>query len=103
MLPDRTKQRKQNRIAKILISVILLILVTVISFKCAELRQKRSEYAQREQELQEQIGYETERADKIAEYETYTKTKAYVEDVARDKLGLVYQGEILFRNENRSN
>ena len=35
-----------------------------------------------------------------AEYETYTQTKKYIEEVARDKLGLVYEGEILFKDEN---
>ena len=36
----------------------------------------------------------------IEEYEKYTQTKKYIEEVARDKLGLVYEGEILFKDEN---
>ena len=51
-------------------------------------------------ELQEQIKEEEKRAEDIAEYEKYTQTKKYIEDVAKDKLGLVYEGEIVFKDEN---
>ena len=36
----------------------------------------------------------------IEEFRKYTQTKAYIEEVAKDKLGLVYEGEILFKEEN---
>ena len=36
----------------------------------------------------------------IEEFEKYTHTKKYIEEVARDRLGLVYEGEILFKDEN---
>jgi cell division protein DivIC len=31
---------------------------------------------------------------------TYTKTKKYAEEVAKDKLGLVYEDEIIFQETN---
>ena len=37
------------------------------------------------------------RNEEIENLETYTKTKKYVEDVAKEKLGLVYEDEILFK------
>ena len=40
------------------------------------------------------------REEEIAEYEKYTQTKKYVEEVAKEKLGLVYEGEIIFKDEN---
>ena len=84
----------------IVISFIVIMLVLVVSIKSVELRQKRDYYALREAELSQEIANEEERAIDISEYETYTHTKAYVEEVAREKLGLVYEGEILFRDEN---
>ncbi len=83
-----------------LIGFVVVMLVTVILIKSIELREKRDYYAAREQQLAEEIAAEEERAAEIAEYETYTQTKAYVEEIARDKLGLVYEGEILFKDEN---
>ena len=50
--------------------------------------------------LSAQIDAETARAEEIEEYRKYTQTKAYVEEVAKDKLGLVYEGEILFQEDN---
>ena len=76
------------------------MLVTVVLIKSSELREKRDYYAEKERQLDADIAYEEQRAEEIADYETYTQTKAYVEEVARDRLGLVYEGEILFKDEN---
>ena len=35
----------------------------------------------------------------LEEYEKYTKTAKYVEEVAKEKLGLVYEDEIIFQAE----
>ena len=42
---------------------------------------------------------EERRAEEIAEFEAYTRTKKYVEDVAKEKLGLVYEDEIIFKSK----
>ena len=101
MLPRKT-QAKENRIAKSLISFVVFMLLVVVMVKSVELRQKRNEWIATPPYLEQQIQYEENRAAEISEYETYTKTKAYVEEIARDKLGLVYEGEILFKDENKS-
>ena len=54
----------------------------------------------REQELQQQIDAENARTEELKELETYTKTKKYAEEVAKDKLGLVYDNEIIFKEED---
>ena len=43
--------------------------------------------------------YPKQRAEDIEEYGKYTKTTKFVEEVAKDKLGLVYEGEIIFKPE----
>ncbi len=77
-----------------------MLLIAVVGVKSNELRQQRDLYTQKQTQLEEQIAREMERSEEIAEYEKYTHTKAYVEDIARNKLGLVYEGELLFRDEN---
>lgn len=37
------------------------------------------------------------RTQEIEEYRKYTQTKKYVEEVAKDKLGLVKEGEIIYK------
>ena len=53
-----------------------------------------------EQQLLQQIDYETQRSEEIAEFERYTETRKYIEDTAKEKLGLVYPGEIIFKNSD---
>ena len=56
-------------------------------------------YAAREIALEEQIAAEEKRAQEIEEFRKYTKTKKYAEEVAKDKLGLVHEGEIIFKEK----
>ena len=56
-------------------------------------------HAQKEQQLQEQIDAETKRSEEIEEYRKYTQTQKYVEEVAKEKLGLVNENEIIFKEE----
>ena len=76
---------------------MMLIVVTV---KSVELRDKRATYAMREEALMQEIAAEEQRTEEIAEYEKYTQTKKYVEEIAKEKLGLVYEGEIIFKDGN---
>ena len=64
------------------------------------LKQKNFAYQEREEALQEAIEDERKRAEDIEELEAYTKTKKYVEDVAKEKLGLVYEDEIIFKSKD---
>ena len=95
------RRRSQNRVGILWASFVVLILVTVVSIKSVGLMQKASEYQARELELQAQIDAELARAEEIQEFERYTQTRKYIEDTAKDKLGLVYPGEIIFRNEGK--
>ncbi len=92
------RRRVQNRAGIVWASIVVLILVTVVSIKSIGLLQKARELQAREESLQEQIQYETERKDEIADFERYTETRKYIEDTAKEKLGLVYPGEIIFKN-----
>ena len=54
----------------------------------------------RETARMEEIEAEQARTEEIAEYEKYTQTKKYVGEIAKEKLWLVYEGEIIFKDEN---
>lgn len=95
------RRRSQNRVGILWASFVVLILVTVVSIKSIGLMQKAGEYQAREMELQAQIDAEHARTEEIQEFERYTQTRKYIEDTAKDKLGLVYPGEIIFRNEDK--
>lgn len=84
----------------LLVITAVLMMLVVVAVKSVELREKRATYLAREEQLMQEIEAEQERTEDIEEYQKYTQTKKYVEEVAKEKLGLVYEGEIIFKDEN---
>ena len=93
------RKRRQNRLGMMLVTFVVLVLMGVILFKGRELKLKQAEYQQREETLQAQIEEEHERTRKLTDYEKYTKTDKFVDEIAKEKLGLLYENEILFRSD----
>jgi cell division protein DivIC len=75
------------------------MLIVVVSVGKRDISRRQAEYDKKEERLLEQIEAENKRAEEIAEYEKYTKTKKYAEEVAKEKLGLVKEDEIIFKEE----
>ena len=94
------RKRRQNRFSMFLVSVVVLLILVAVSVKSMELQDKLDTYTAKQEELQKQIDQEEKRSEEIEEYRKYTQTKKYAEEVAKDKLGLVYEDEILFKQED---
>jgi len=94
------RRKRQNRLAMFLVISVVLMILVVVSVKSVELKAKMADYQERERILQEQIDAENVRAEQIEEYRKYTQTKKYVEEVAKEKLGLVNEGEIIYKPDN---
>lgn len=94
------RKRRQNRFSMFLVSLVVVMILVVVAVKRIELSAKMDTNQEKIELLNGQIEDEKQRAEEIAAYEKYTHTKAYVEEVAHDKLGLVYEGEIIFRENN---
>lgn len=92
------KRRRDHRLGMMLAVTVVLILMTIVAVKSIELRTKLEAHRAREAELEMRIEQQIERSEEIVAYEKYTKTRKYIEEVAKDKLGLIYEGEIIFRN-----
>lgn len=91
------RKSNNNRAGKVCISLILFAFVAVMSVQIVKLYQKDQEYAAKQTELEVQLEEETARAEEIEDYEAYTKSQQYVEDVAKSKLGLAHDNEIIFK------
>ena len=89
------RKKRQNKFGMFLVTTVVAMMLIVVAIKSLELRQKLVAY--QEQLLMEQIEQEKVREKEIEEYEKYTQTKKYIEEVAKDKLGLVHDNEIIFR------
>ena len=94
------RKKKENRLSMLMVTMAVLMLLIVISFKSVELKREQAVYDEKIGVLNSQIEEEQLRAAEIEEYGKYTQTMKYVEEVAKDKLGLVYEGEIIFKSED---
>ena len=100
MTAAKRRGKNNNRVGKMCISVILVAFVAVMSVQIVMLYHKDLEYANRQAELEAELENETARQAELEAYETYTKSQEYVEDVAKSKLGLAYDNEIIFKEED---
>lgn len=94
------RKRNQNRLSMMLVALVVMMLTVAVAIRSIELTERRDSYAQKELELQQQIKAEELRAEEIENFRKYTQTKRYVEEVAKEKLGLVYDGEIIFKEQD---
>ena len=96
----RQRKRSQNHKRSVLaISAVVLMLTVMVSANSMTLKAKNREYQAQETELKEQIQAEQDRKKEIKELEKYVGTDKYVEDVAKEKLGLVHDNEIVFKSK----
>lgn len=96
----RQKRRMQRHKRSILaVSSVIILLMVVVSVNSMTLKAKEEEFESQITELESQIDEEKARTKDIDKLEEYVGTDEYVEDVAKDKLGLIHENEIIFRAE----
>lgn len=99
-----TKMRRRKNFRKhfgsIAIVCVVMLLIVFVSVASLELRAQNLNKQEHIQQLEAQISAEEKRAEEIEEYSKYVQTKKYAEEVAKEKLGLVYEDEIIFKAED---
>ena len=96
--------RKSNKSSRATILLVLLVVVVIVAatvIRSLSLSEKRDELAITEVQLEQQLEEANNKADELAEREKYMKTKKYIEDEAKNKLGLVNKDEILLKPKDR--
>ena len=93
------KHKSKHRGSMRVITVIVVIMCCVFGFFTWQNSQKSRQYALIQENLQKQIADEEENQKAIEEKAAYMKTNAYIEDLAREKLGLVHEDEIIFKKK----
>ena len=91
------RKKNPNTVSVILIIIILILLIIIVGVGRHNIMVKQREYDRKQAMLEEQIDEEKRRSEEIEEYGKYTKTKKFVEDMAKEKLGLVKDDEIVFK------
>lgn len=89
----------QHKISILSISCVTVLLAVILAAGSISLREKNKAYKAQEAELRAQLKEEDARAEEIDALEEYVGTDEYIEDVAKEKLGLINPNEILFKAE----
>lgn len=92
-----TRKRKQSKATFLSVGLIVIVIVLVLAVGIRKTREKVEEKAEIQRRLEEKLAEETERAKELDQLEEYMKSDQYVEDTAKDKLGLTYENEIIFK------
>ena len=93
------RRKKQNRMSMILITIAVIVLTIVVGYSVYNMKIELDENKEKIESLNKEYAEEEKRKEEIAEYQKYTQTDEFVEDVAREKLGLVHDDEIVFIKE----
>ena len=98
---QKRKSRNLNdtRIGMAGIMLVVLLLLGTLVYKSHSLEVRRNDYEKRIESLENLIENEKSRTVEIDNLKEYMKTDSFAEEVARDRLGLVKENEIVFEEE----
>ena len=91
------KKSKWNNPGALAVLTVVLILLCVLTVHTRSLRAADVDYAAKVQALSAEVEEESKRAEELEEYQVYVQTKQYIEQVAREKLGLVNPNESIVK------
>ena len=100
--PEKGKKKKiigYNYLGMAGIAVIALVLLGSLMVQSKGLQQRLDYYNSKAATLEKSIDSEKERTKDIEAQKEYMKTDEYLEEAAREKLGLVKDNEIVFQEE----
>lgn len=92
--------RRQTRLGMLLAVLVVVVLVIAVAVSAVSVQRKLNTAESKKADLEQQISEEKARTKEIEEYKDYTTTDEYVEEIARDKLGLVHEGEVIFKEKS---
>lgn len=93
------RRRRKNRTGIGIIAFVVLCICGIVAYGKTNLDAQMKDNTKKKEHLQQQIIEEEERKTDLKNLEAYVQTKKYIEEVAREKLGLVYEYEIIFKAE----
>ena len=93
------RRSSKKRGGTLSVAVIVVAFLIVMIFQIVQLKNKETAYAQQTAELNKQLKEETERTDEINALAEYMQSDQYIEDMAKSKLGLAYDNEIIFKEK----
>lgn len=96
----RRKNREKEKKGMPMIVFVVVVFCVCLGVRTASLKKQSKELAERKASVEKQLKEEQQRTKELEELEKYMQTKKYMEEVAKEKLGLVYPDEILIEPDS---
>lgn len=102
---DKGRRRKKKTFMDgLMFSICLIFIIGAIAcpiwMRSVDLREQEQTYIRKEAELQEQIEAEERRTEELEQRKKYVGTDQYIEEIARDRLGLIDPDEVLIQADD---
>ena len=95
-----SRERKLMKNTMLMILLVVCILFVALFIGGYRLNKKIDAALATKSELEAEINDEKTRKEELEELEDYMQTDEYIREVAREKLGLVDEGDIIFRRDD---
>lgn len=89
-----------NKTSIYIVLFTLIIFAAVLFVNCNSLDEKRQKLQTEEAQYQELLEKEKQETLDLQELEKSTQTKKYYEQIAKERLGMVYEDEIIFKEKD---
>lgn len=94
-----TGKKKKRKSGLKIIAVTVLVLFAVITYSGIQLQSEKRALEKQKTELEAELRSEQERSEELEDHRAYMQTVKYIEEIAREVLGLVYPDETILRPE----
>lgn len=93
----RKKKNRTSKLSYMAVIVVTAAVVCVLVVWTGTLKDRNSEYIERESRLSADLEQESLRNDELSRQYDYVKTDDYVEDYAKNHMGLINEGDMLVK------
>ena len=94
------KKKHSSFMGFVLVAMVVMLISIIIFLQGRETKSKLDAYIAQDERYDELIEEEKKRSEAIDEFEKETQTEGYAAEKARELLGLVQEGEIIFKKDN---
>jgi cell division protein DivIC len=94
------RNRKKKRTGLGITAIMVFLICGIVIYNRQELSKTNAQTEAQITELKKDIKDAKEEAKDIKKKKAYVQTQKFIEEMAREKLGLVYKDEIIFKSED---
>lgn len=95
----KKKVKKRRKSGVYMITAVVFVLCFIFVYNSFDMKSQIRSNAEVEADLRSQITQQEELKEELVKESDYVKSDDYIEEIARDKLGLVHKNEIIFKKQ----